>query len=162
VLDARRRIPVQLPVDRWTREGDMGVRVQVVFDATDPHALARFWAAALRYDREDHSELVGQLHAAGRLTDEEVLEVDGRRAFRDVAACTDPEGTGPRLFFQRVPEPKTVKNRVHLDLHAGPEEAASEVERLRALGATVAWTTCDRSPLTTTMLDPEGNELCVN
>jgi hypothetical protein len=140
----------------------MGVRVQVVFDAADPHALARFWAAALRYDREDHRELVGQLHAAGRLTDEEVLEVDGRKVFRDVAACTDPEGIGPRLFFQRVPELKTVKNRVHLDLHAGPEQAASEVERLRALGATVAWTTCDRSPLTTTMLDPEGNELCVN
>jgi len=140
----------------------VGVRVQVVFDAQDPHALAGFWAAALRYQQEDHSELVDQLLAAGRLQDDEVREVEGRRAFRDVAACTDPEGTGPRLFFQRVAERKTVKNRVHLDLHAGPQDAASEVERLRALGATVAWTTCDRSPLTTTLLDPEGNELCVN
>lgn len=137
-------------------------RVQVVFDATNPHALARFWAAAVGYEQEDHSGIVGELLDGGQLTEAEVVEVDGGRAFRDVATCTDPDGGGPRLFFQRVPEPKTVKNRVHLDLHVGPQHAPTEVERLVALGASIAWTTSDRGPVTTTLYDPEGNELCVS
>lgn len=140
----------------------MGTKVQVAFDASDPHALARFWAAALRYEPEDHSGVVAQLLTAGRLADQEVLEVDGRQAFRDFAACADPAGLGPRLFFQRVPERKVAKNRVHLDLQVGAAEAVAEVERLIALGASVAWTTSDRGPVTTTLLDPEGNELCVS
>lgn len=140
----------------------MGIKVQVVFDAADPHALAQFWAEALRYRPEDHSGIVGQLVEAGRLREDDVVEVDGRRAFRDVAACADPDAAGPRLFFQRVLETKTAKNRVHLDLQVGPQSAAAEVDRLVALGATVAWTTSDRGPVTTTLLDPEGNELCVS
>lgn len=140
----------------------MGVRLQVAFDATDPHALAAFWAQALRYTREDHSAVVDQLLGAGRLTEEQVVEVGGRPAFRDVATCVDPDGTGPRLFFQRVPEEKTAKNRVHLDLQVGADAAPAEVERLLALGATLAWTTADRGPVTTTLRDPEGNELCVS
>lgn len=140
----------------------MGTKVQVVFDAADPHAAARFWAQALRYEQEDHSDVVGQLLDSGLLRESDVVEVDGRRAFRDVATCLDPDGSGPRLFFQRVPEPKTVKNRVHLDLQVGAEHAATEVDRLVALGATVAWTTTDRGPVTTTLRDPEGNELCVS
>lgn len=140
----------------------MGTTVQVAFDAADPHALAHFWAEALRYQREDHGDIIAQLIDAGQLDDSQVVEVDGRRAFRDVAACSDPDGAGPRLFFQRVPEPKTAKNRVHLDLQVGPSDRAAEVERLTALGATVAWTTSDRGPVTTTLRDPEGNELCVS
>jgi hypothetical protein len=140
----------------------MATTVQVAFDAADPHALARFWAEALGYRQEDHSGIVTQLLAAGRLAEAEVTQIDGRPAFRDVATCVDPDGVGPRLFFQRVPEPKTAKNRVHLDLQVGPERAPAEVERLTALGATVAWTTSDRGPVTTTLRDPEGNELCVS
>ena len=140
----------------------MGTKVQVAFDAVDPHALARFWSAALGYQQEDHSGVVGQLLEAGRLGEDEVAEVDGRRAFRDVAACADPAAVGPRLFFQRVPEAKAAKNRVHLDLQVGAQDAGAHVERLVALGATVAWTTSDRGPVTTTLRDPEGNELCVS
>jgi hypothetical protein len=138
------------------------MKVQVVFDAADPHRLARFWAEALHYQQEDHSGFIAQLLEHGRLRSEDVVEIEGRRAFRDVAACHDPEGTGPRLFFQRVPEPKTAKNRVHLDLQVGAENAPGEVERLVALGASVAWTSSDRGPVTTTLHDPEGNELCVS
>jgi hypothetical protein len=137
-------------------------RLQVVFDAGDPHLLARFWADVLHYEVEHHGPFVEQLVADGRLPHEETIEVDGQRAFRDVAACADPAGAAPRLFFQRVPEPKTVKNRVHVDVQVGAESAAAEVERLQALGATVAWTTSGRGPLTTTMRDPEGNEFCVS
>ena len=140
----------------------MSTRVQVAFDAADPHALARFWAEALHHVKEDHSAVVDELLRTGRLDEAEVLEVDGRRAFRDVTACSDPDGTGPRLFFQRVPEPKTAKNRVHLDLQVGAERAPAEVQRLLDLGATPAWTTADRGPVTTTLRDPEGNELCVS
>lgn len=140
----------------------MSTKLQVVFDAADPHALARFWAQALHYQQEDHSGVVGQLLDAGRLREADVVEIGGRRAFRDVAACYDPDAAGPRLFFQRVPEPKTAKNRVHLDLQVGPQNAANEVERLVALGASVAWTTSDRGPVTTTLHDPEGNELCIS
>lgn len=140
----------------------MSTRIQVVFDAGDPHALARFWAQALHYQTEDHSGVVEQLLHAGRLGEADVVEVDGRRAFRDVAACSDTESAGPRLFFQRVPEPKTAKNRVHLDLQVGPEQANAEVERLTTLGAAVVWTTSDRGPVTITLHDPEGNELCIS
>ena len=140
----------------------MGTRLQVVFDATDPHVLVRFWAAAVRYDLEDHSPVVAQLLTGGQIMDEDVVDVEGRQVFRDLAACSDPEGNGPRLLFQRVPEGKTAKNRVHLDLQVGAEAAPAEVERLIALGAIVAWTTTDRGPTTTTMQDPEGNELGVS
>src|SRR3954447_4762087 len=140
----------------------MATAVQVAFDAADPHALARFWAEALGYRQEDHSGIVTQLLAAGRLAEGEVAQIDGPPAFRDVATCIDPGGGGPRLFFQGAPEPKTAKNRVHLDLQVGPQERAAEVERLVSLGASVAWTTSDRGPVTTTLRDPEGNELCVS
>lgn len=136
--------------------------IQIAFDAADPHRLAAFWAAALGYDVEDHTEVVAGLLAAGRLRDGEVLADGDRRAFRDVATCRDPHGDRPRLFFQRVPEPKTAKNRVHLDLQVGADAAPGEVERLVALGAEVAWTTSDRGPVTVTLRDPEGNELCVS
>jgi Glyoxalase-like domain len=137
-------------------------RLQVVYDTADPHAQARFWAEALHYDVEDHSGIVGHLLSLGQVQPADVIVIGGRQAFRDVAACRDPQGTGPRLFFQRVPEPKTTKNRVHLDIQVGAEQAPREVERLLALGATVAWTTSDRGPLTTTLRDPEGNEFCVS
>lgn len=139
----------------------MAIGVQVSFDAADPHSLARFWAAALGYEQEDHSGIVERLLAAGHLPPDQAIELHGRKAFRDAAACRDLEGRGPRLFFQRVPEGKVAKNRVHLDLHVGPERAVAEAERLISLGATPLWTSNDRGGLCITLQDPEGNELCV-
>jgi hypothetical protein len=136
--------------------------IQVAFDAADPHRLAAFWAEALDYVVEDHTDVVRQLLAVGQLRDDEAVVDGDRLAFRDVATCVDRLGTGPRLFFQRVPEPKAAKNRVHLDLQVGADAAPAEVRRLVALGATVAWETADRGPVTTTLRDPEGNELCVS
>lgn len=134
--------------------------VQIAFDAGDPHALARFWAAALGYQVEDHTEIVTHLLATGQVREDEVLVDGDRRSFADVTACSSTHG--PRLFFQRVPEPKSAKNRVHLDLQVGADAAPAEIERLVGLGATVAWTVSDRGPVNTTLLDPEGNELCVS
>jgi hypothetical protein len=140
----------------------VATRLQVTFDAVDPHELCAFWAQAVHYDVEDHSAVVTGLLEAGRVAPDEVVEHDGRPAFRDLAACRDPLGAGPRLLFQRVPEPKTAKDRQHLDLQVGPDAAPAEVDRLVALGATVAWVTADRGPTTTTLRDPEGHELCVS
>ena len=135
--------------------------VQIAFDAADPHAVATFWAAALGYEKEDNTALVAQLVEAGQLPVEATVETEHGRDFRDVAACRDPEGRRPRLFFQKVPEAKTVKNRLHLDLNVGADAAPAEIERLKALGATFAWTSDDRGGLCTTLRDIEGNELDV-
>jgi hypothetical protein len=81
-------------------------------------------------------------------------------------AAVDPRGTRPRLFFQRVPEPKTIKNRVHLDLHVGRQVAEDEVARLEALGARRLRVQDERfgpfQDFAIVMQDPEGNEFCVN
>ncbi len=133
--------------------------VQIVFDAADPVALADFWAAALA-DRgyrvpgppEGFDDWPSFLRAQGVPEEEwgaaSALEVD--------------DGSQPRLFFQRVPEPKTVKNRVHLDLEPQDRTRDEEVERLRSLGAAVA--DDRRRPDGSgwvVMTDPEGNEFCV-
>jgi hypothetical protein len=65
------------------------------------------------------------------------------------------------VLFQVVPEPKTVKNRVHLDLHVGAERRPEVVERLVGLGATVLWEGREGPSTWVTMADPEGNEFCV-
>jgi|SRR5699024_513207 len=139
----------------------MVTTIQVTFDAAEPHTLAEFWAQALDYQVEDHSAIVDQLLDAGKLNAAETVVVSGRRAFTDLAACSDRSGVRPRLLFQRVPEPKVTKNRVHLDLQVGAEHRPTEVDRLIGLGATIGWESSDRGPVTTTLRDPEGNELCV-
>jgi hypothetical protein len=134
---------------------------QVAIDAADPHALNRFWSAAMGYEMEDHHDLVKQLLDSGQITPDETIELDGRLAFKDAAACRDAEGLAARLLFQTVPEPKTVKNRVHLDLHVGDERRDAEVERLTALGASRLWDGQQGPQRWVTMADPEGNEFCV-
>ena len=112
----------------------MAVRIgNVTFDCANPERLARFWAAVMDYTFEGSDERY--------------------------AACVDPAGSGPRLLFNVVPEPKTVKNRVHLDLNVGDMEA--EVERLVGLGARKIKTFHENGETWTVMADLEGNEFCV-
>ncbi|MGH3096466.1 MAG: VOC family protein [Streptosporangiales bacterium] len=111
--------------------------VQVTFDCADPAGLAAFWAEALAYQLQDPPE--------GFESWEEAL--DAMRvppeSRNDASAVVDPEGSGPRLFFQRVPERKQVKNRAHLDVRTAPglegdaRMAAldAEAERLVSHGA---------------------------
>jgi hypothetical protein len=140
----------------------MSTPFQIVVDAVDPHVLNRFWTEALGYEMEDHHDLVRQLLDAGQVTPDETIELDGRLAFKTAAASRDPEGVAPRLLFQTVPEPKTVKNRVHLDLHVGDERREAEVERLIGLGASRLWDGQQGPNRWVTMADPEGNEFCVS
>lgn len=143
-------------------------QVQVTFDCADPAALASFWREVLGYAEEPPPE--------GHATWEEALEAFGvpRELWNSRSACRDPEGVGPRLFFQRVPEGKTAKNRVHLDVRTasdlrGDERMAAletEAGRLVALGATrVQRFDPDSSPGEigfVVMQDPEGNEFCLD
>lgn len=143
----------------------MEASLQVTFDTADPHAQADFWAAVLGYEVENGpevSDFVDSLVESGRIQPEERIYRNGRSLFAVAAAAHDPTGTRPRLYFQKVPEGKVVKNRVHLDLNVGAENALAEVARVEALGATRLWVTDDRGPVTYTMQDPEGNEFCIS
>lgn len=150
----------------------MAMGWKLVVDAEDAAAQAEFWAAALEYEVEDPSTLIDQLLAAGHLTDEAVLERDGRRTFRGFAGIRHPDdpfdpasgvGHGRRILFQDVPEHKTVKNRLHIDIHAQRGGLDALVERLEALGAARV-TEIDKGPAGHwwVMLDPERNEFCAS
>jgi Glyoxalase-like domain len=129
----------------------MSRTIQVTYDCADPEGLSRFWAAVLGY-------------------------VNPGPPGRDVPAgqdVFDPGGAGPRLFFQKVPEGKIVKNRVHLDVRAAPglqgdERMAAleaECERLVGLGGTRLQRYEPDPPLQSghiVMQDPEGNEFCLD
>lgn len=136
--------------------------IQIAIDADRPYDLAGFWAGVTGYEMEDHHDLIEQLIGAGLLTVEETFEIGGRRHFATASACSDGSGSGPRLLFQKVPEPKTVKDRIHLDLHFGPERREAEVERIIGLGATKLWDGVQGPNVWVTLADPEGNEFCVS
>ncbi|NED11535.1 VOC family protein [Streptomyces sp. SID9124] len=149
----------------------MTLEWKVVIDAADPHAQAGFWAQALGYEIEDNSPLVEHLLGLGAVPEAVTTTAHGRRAWLDLAAVRHPDdpydeqsgaGRGRRLLFQRVPEPKTVKNRLHLDLHAGPDRIEPEVARLEGLGAKVKREVAEQGGTWTVMTDPEGNEFCVS
>jgi uncharacterized protein YndB with AHSA1/START domain len=108
--------------------------VQITFDCADPERLAQFWAPALGY----------MPAGAG----------DGW------AAVTDPNGVRPRLLFLRVPEGKSVKNRVHLDVNVIGDLEAEE-ERLIAIGAHRLRSVEEHGERWIVMADPEGNEFCI-
>ncbi|MEU8004550.1 VOC family protein [Catellatospora sp. NPDC049111] len=148
----------------------MALDWKVVIDCADPHAQTAFWAQALGYEVEDNSALVEQLAAQGAIRPEVWVETGGRKAFRDLVAVRHPDdpvqpftgvGLGRRLLFQRVPEPKQGKNRLHLDLHAGPERRDDEVKRLESLGATILREVQEPGSHHVVLADPEGNEFCV-
>jgi Glyoxalase-like domain len=138
----------------------------ITFDCADPAALAAFWRQALGY--------VDCTPPAGSATWEEWLAGVGvpPEEWGDGAYIEDPKGLGPGISFLKVPEAKTAKNRVHLDVQAGggrdePQEVRwarvqEAVARLTRAGATVVredWQ--DGVPDHFVMADPEGNEFCV-
>jgi catechol 2,3-dioxygenase-like lactoylglutathione lyase family enzyme len=143
---------------------------QVTIDCADPFALSSFWADALGYQPADPPD--------GSGTWEEWLErmgvprEDWDPGPRPYNALVDPDGRGPRIWFQRVPEPKRVKNRLHLDLRTSDGPAASldrrkqqvdsEVQRLVGLGARRLARHGERDHYHVVMADPEGNEFCLS
>ena len=94
-----------------------------------------------------------------------------RRSFLDflpspihgpLSKAFSPDPGRPRVLFQHVPEPKTVKNRVHLDVRVGTERREAEVARLLGLGATELWRASQGPYEWVTLADPAGNEFCVS
>jgi hypothetical protein len=142
----------------------MSVEFQVTFDCADPARLAAFWAEALEYQLQPPPE--GFDSWEDWLRDQQIPE----ELWNSMSAVVDPQGKGPRLLFQQVPEPKTVKNRVHLDVNVGapreePDESRARVEaaseRLVGLGATKLREVEERGEYWIVMQDPEGNEFCL-
>ena len=138
---------------------------QVTFDCAAPERVARFWCEVLGYVVPSPPE--------GFATWQDADQSQPTEQQGSAFACVDPTGVGPRLFFQRVPEGKTVKNRVHLDVRAAPglegeERMAAletECERLVALGATRVERYEPAPPMSgghIVMQDPEGNEFCLD
>jgi catechol 2,3-dioxygenase-like lactoylglutathione lyase family enzyme len=129
------------------------VRVDaIVFDCRDAAPLARFWAAALGWSVAPYDEAeLARLASKGIFDPEDDPSV----------LVEPPEDTElPVLFFTEVPEPKAVKNRVHLDLQAD-DDLETEVARLEELGASISTWSEEVGGVWCVMLDPEGNEFCV-
>ena len=153
----------------------MSRTVQITFDAHDPRALSTFWRDALGYVHPGPPGVALPDGADPLAAWDDVLARMGvpEHARNSRSALEDPDGTGPRLFFQQVPEGKTAKNRVHLDVRAAPglqgaERMAAleaECDRLVALGASRVARHEPEPPLSAghlVMTDPEGNEFCLD
>ena len=147
----------------------MPVRFQLVVDCFDPDRLAHFWAAALGYELapppagfatwNDYYRDIG-------VPEEELVDGADR--------ISDPAGHGPAIWFHALPDPKIVKNRLHLDIHASGERGDpiedrkrrvdAEAGRLAALGATITGAFPDEGldHYAVGMKDPEGNEFDIN
>ena len=120
----------------------MGLSIhQVAFDCKDARLQSDFWSQVLGYATEDWGEEYG-------------------------AMAYSPDNTGVRIIFLPVPEQKSVKNRVHLDIRSGDSTREAEVQRLVNLGAKEIETRSARTDLWSAtwivMQDPEGNEFCVS
>jgi len=148
----------------------MAVRYQLVIDCTDPDLLARFWAAALGYELAPPPagfDTWNDYYRAIGLPEEDLA--DG------VDRISDPRGEGPSIWFNVVTEPKIVKNRLHIDIHASGDRSDpienrkqrvdAEARRLLDLGATTVGPLMEDGILdhyAVGMKDPEGNEFDIN
>ena len=108
---------------------------EIVIDCSDPLSLAPFWAEALGYEIDELEE--------------------------DVASIEHPTDEGPAICFQRVPESKQGKNRVHFDLNVDDDELENAVARLISLGAKQVDVGQGLDRAWVVLADPEGNEFCI-
>jgi hypothetical protein len=153
----------------------MSRQIQITFDAHDPRALSTFWRDVLGYAHPGPPGVEVPEGSDPLAAWDEFLTRVGVPAdqWNSRSAIEDPDGVGPRVFFQQVPEGKVVKNRVHLDVRAAPgltgepRMAALEAEcdRLVALGASLLRRVEADPPMGEgflVMADPEGNEFCLD
>jgi Glyoxalase-like domain len=179
-MDGQHASSLASPVVRGLRQAVMsnptacGVRpvainFQLVIDCTDPDRLCRFWAAALRYELEPPPAGFGTWNEYWR-----DVGVPEEELGAGADLIIDPGGAGPRIRFQAVPEPKTIKNRLHLDVCASggrvvpiatrKQRVDAEARRLANLGATMI-RVLEQEGLdhyAVAMADPEGNEFDIN
>ncbi len=140
----------------------MATDFQVTIDSAAPHELADWWAEALGWQAEPQDEaFIRRMVDAGHASEADTMQHRGALVWKAGAAITSPDPGRPRVLFQSVPEAKTVKNRVHLDLRVGDERREAEVARLVAMGATELYRASQGPFEWATLADPEGNEFCV-
>ena len=127
---------------------------QLTFDCADADRLSQFWASALGYVTQPPPEGFADwptfLNARGI-----PIPVAGH-----ISAIVDPAGIGPRVLFLRVPEAKSAKNRLHVDIEAGDQREA-RVAELVGLGATHVRDVAENGETWSVLIDPEGNEFCL-
>jgi hypothetical protein len=140
---------------------------QVAVDCADPHKLADWWAETLEWQVESTDEaFIREMVSKGFATEAETTTYKGELVWRTGAAIRHPEafpsGNPRRVIFQTVPEPKTVKDRIHLDLFVGKETRDALRDKLVARGATFLWAGEQGPHSWYTMADIEGNEFCIS
>lgn len=150
----------------------MKMTLQLTIDCSDPQKLVTSWTEALGYVPEPPpgGHATWRAHWVEMGVPEAELPAG---AGETPESIVDPAGRGPRVWFQQVPEPKVVKNRLHLDLKVGGghdvplevrrQRVTAKVARLADAGATVLRTTDepDAGAYAVVLRDPEGNEFCV-
>lgn len=139
--------------------------LQIVFDSKDPSSLSKFYAEALHYKLQDPPSGFESWDAFLRAKGIPEEELD------NASAIVDPEGKGPRIYFQQMDTQKLGKNRLHIDINASEglsmplakrkEQVNSEVERILLLGARKQQELSEMEEYCVVMLDPEGNEFCI-
>ena len=135
----------------------MAARFQITIDCHDADAMSAFWSTALGY--------VVEPPPAGYLSWEDFLRSNDipLPPAHSISAIVDPDEVGPRILFLRVPEPKTVKNRVHLDIRTDrtDEGKSAKIRELVEAGASEIRRVDEHGGWWMVMSDPEGNEFCV-
>jgi catechol 2,3-dioxygenase-like lactoylglutathione lyase family enzyme len=135
----------------------VAVRFQITIDCRDADAMSAFWSTALGYEVEPPP--------AGYLSWEDFLRANDipLPPAGSISAIVDPDSTGPRILFLRVPEPKTTKNRVHLDIRTDRTDDGklTKIRELVSAGAAEVRRVDEQGGWWMVMTDPEGNEFCV-
>lgn len=143
----------------------MAFTIQVVIDSRDPHVLADWWAETLGWHVEPQDDaFISSMIEQGHATEADTRVHNGALVWREGTAINsqlEPSPDTTRIYFQGVPEAKTVKNRLHLDVRVGGDDPAKVREGLLARGATIVHTGSQGPHTWVTMADPEGNEFCV-
>jgi hypothetical protein len=142
----------------------MDLSIQITVDSANPHRQAVWWAETLGWTVEPSDpDFIQKMIDEGHASEDETLIFDGELAWRSGAGICplDQLGKVPRqrILFQLVPEAKTVKNRVHLDLGLGDIEVVRG--KLLARGATFLHAAAQGPFTWYTLADPEGNEFCI-
>lgn len=138
---------------------------QVTVDCADPHTLADWWAETLGWEVEpSDEEFIRSMIAKGFATEADTKVHRGVLVWATGCAITLPDGPAgtPRVLFQSVPEPKTVKNRMHLDVRLGDDDLETVKAALEARGATYLHPGSQGPHVWATMADIEGNEFCIS
>jgi hypothetical protein len=136
--------------------------VQIVIDCSDPHVLADWWADTLEWTVEPQDEtFIRSMIEQGHADESATRMYGGSLVWREATAIRAEADGGPRILFQYVPETKTVKNRVHLDIRVADGDLEKVRDQLVCRGATILHSGQQGPHSWVTMADPEGNEFCV-